>query len=84
MEWVHMTDEEFSAAVKKIRKETEYYKNIDGCIFDGFCAMVLHDRSSEQYIYMEEWPHLSPPQSVTREQFQILKKELRKLDMAKG
>ena len=78
-----MDDKTFNETVKKIQKETEYYKSIEGCILDGFSASVLYDRKSKRYIYMEEWP-LSIICQVTKEQAQILKKELKKLNKAQG
>ncbi|MBO7432200.1 MAG: hypothetical protein J6U13_00450 [Salinivirgaceae bacterium] len=78
-----MDDKTFNETVKKIQKETEYYKSIEGCILDGFSAVVSYDRCAKQHTFMELWPLLSFPQPITKEQALILKKELKKLAKAR-
>ena len=75
-----MTDKEFNDAVKRIRESTGYYRNVEkGWLgLDGFSADVFYDKVIKQYIYMEDCPIEFPKHHfVTKEQFQILKEELK-------
>lgn len=79
-----MTDAEVEAIVKRIQQET---KELAGTtcfgILDGFSASVFYDRTEKQYFYQEYWP-ATFPKRVTKEQAQILKRELKKYDNAQG
>ena len=88
-EFATMTDEEFGAIVDRIQKEIERCKKLRSGLY--LCrgmhiklipTTVLYDRKTKQYIYVDDRRFINelPPLQVTKEQAQILKREIKELD----